>query len=114
MPKNNWRPELYRLLAWLGAGALLGWISGLSAWAMLAALAAYTLQLLWQVHRLERWLAGEHTAEPPEAKGLWGDLFDALYRRQQRARRERERLHGLVTYLRESFTSLPYGAVMIA
>jgi two-component system phosphate regulon sensor histidine kinase PhoR len=114
MQNSNWLSELYRLLSWLGAGALIGWLSGLGAWAMLAAVIAYTLQLLWQVHRLQAWLAGDYATEPPEAKGLWGDLFDALYRRQQRSRRERERLHGLVAYLRESFTSLPYGAVMIA
>jgi two-component system phosphate regulon sensor histidine kinase PhoR len=113
MYNSNWLSELYRLLLWLGAGAIVGWLTGLGAWVMLVAVTAYALNLLWQVRRLQIWLAGDFAAEPPEAGGLWGAVFDELYRRQQRSRRERERLHGLVTYLRESFTSLPYGAVMI-
>jgi two-component system phosphate regulon sensor histidine kinase PhoR len=39
--------------------------------------------------------------------------MDSLYRQQQKERRERVRLRALISYLRESFMSLPYGAVMI-
>ena len=39
--------------------------------------------------------------------------MDSLYRMQQKDRRERVRLRALIGYLRESFASLPYGAVMI-
>jgi two-component system phosphate regulon sensor histidine kinase PhoR len=62
---------------------------------------------------LQQWLALRSSIEPPEASGMWGEVMDGLYRMQQKYRRERVRLRALISYLRESFTSLPYGAVII-
>ncbi|HEY3698150.1 MAG TPA: phosphate regulon sensor histidine kinase PhoR [Spongiibacteraceae bacterium] len=113
MLTNNWKSELYRLLLWLGGALLIGWLLDLTPWMLALAACAFAARSIYHLHRLQQWLAHRSAIEPPEAGGLWGEVMDGLYRMQQKDRRERVRLRALISYLRESFTSLPYGAVMI-
>jgi two-component system phosphate regulon sensor histidine kinase PhoR len=113
MLNSHWASELYRFVLILLVAALVGWIFDLTGWSLALAASGYALWSLFQLHRLQRWLASGAGNEPPEAKGLWGEVLDGLYRLQQRDRKERGRLRAMVSYLRESFSSLPYGAVML-
>lgn len=113
MLTNNWKSELYRLLLWLGGALLIGWLLDLTPWMLAFAACAFAARSIYHLHHLQQWLAHRSALEPPEAGGLWGEVMDGLYRMQQKDRRERVRLRALISYLRESFTSLPYGAVMI-
>ena len=113
MLNSHWASELYRLALILLVAMGIGWLLDLTGWIVALAASSYALWQLHQLHQLQRWLAGGASSDPPEAKGLWGEVLDGLYRLQQRDRKERGRLRALVNYLRESFSSLPYGAVMI-
>lgn len=113
MLTNNWKSEFYRLLLWLGAGLVVGWLLNVTAWAVAAAACGFAARSIYKLHQLQQWLAHRSSIEPPEASGMWGEVMDGLYRMQQKYRRERVRLRALISYLRESFTSLPYGAVII-
>jgi two-component system phosphate regulon sensor histidine kinase PhoR len=113
MLTNNWKSELYRLLLWLGAALVIGWLIDLVPWALAAAATAFAARSIYHLHQLQHWMSHRSAVEPPEAGGLWGEVMDSLYRMQQKDRRERVRLRALISYLRESFASLPYGAVMI-
>ncbi len=113
MLNSHWASELYRFAVIVLVAAGIGWLLGFVGWAVAIASAGYVLWLLHHLHQLQRWLSSGASSDPPEAKGLWGEVLDGLYRLQQRDRRERGRLRALVNYLRESFSSLPYGAVMI-
>lgn len=113
MLTNNWKSELYRLLLWLGAGLIIGWLLNITPWAVALAACGFAARSIYKLHQLQQWLALRSSIEPPEASGMWGEVMDGLYRMQQKYRRERVRLRALISYLRESFTSLPYGAVII-
>ena len=113
MLTNTWKSELYRLLLWLSGALLIGWLLGLTPWALAIAACGFAARSIYHLHQLQQWLSHRPGIEPPEAGGLWGEVMDSLYRLQQKDRRERVRLRALIGYLRESFTSLPYGAVMI-
>ncbi len=113
MLTSTWKSELYRLLLWLAVALLIGWLLDLIPWALALAACAYSGRSIYHLHVLSRWLSQRTSTEPPEAGGLWGVVMDGLYRHQQKDRRERVRLRALISYLRESFMSLPYGAVMI-
>jgi two-component system phosphate regulon sensor histidine kinase PhoR len=113
MLTNNWKSELYRLLLWLAAGVIVGWLLNLTLWAVALAACGFAARSIYKLHQLQQWLAHRSSIEPPEASGMWGEVMDGLYRMQQKYRRERVRLRALISYLRESFTSLPYGAVII-
>lgn len=113
MLTNSWKSETYRLLLWLGAALVVGWLLNLIPWALAVAAIAFASRGIYRLHQLQQWLTHRSSVEPPEAGGLWGEVMDSLYRMQQKDRRERVRLRALISYLRESFTSLPYGAVMV-
>lgn len=110
---TSWRSELTLLAAALGGGLLVGWLLGHPILGAAAGATLFSLRSIVNLRALHQWLNYTTDNEPPEARGLWGDLFDSLYRLQRSGRSERERLRGLVNYMRESFSSLPYGAVMI-
>jgi two-component system phosphate regulon sensor histidine kinase PhoR len=113
MLTNNWKSELYRLLLWLGAGLIVGWLLNAAPWGVALGACGFAIRSIYKLHQLQQWLALRSSIEPPEASGMWGEVMDGLYRMQQKYRRERVRLRALISYLRESFTSLPYGAVII-
>jgi two-component system phosphate regulon sensor histidine kinase PhoR len=113
MLTNNWKSEFYRLLLWLGAGLIIGWLLNVAPWGVALAACGFAARCIYKLHQLQQWLALRSSIEPPEASGMWGEVMDGLYRMQQKYRRERVRLRALISYLRESFTSLPYGAVII-
>ncbi|MDX9875695.1 MAG: phosphate regulon sensor histidine kinase PhoR [Spongiibacteraceae bacterium] len=113
MRNPSWRTELTLLAALLMAGLLAGWLLGRPALGAAIGATLFGLRAIANLRSLHTWLTQNVDSEPPEARGLWGDLFDALYRLQRRGRSERERLRRLVDYMRESFSSLPYGAVML-
>jgi two-component system, OmpR family, phosphate regulon sensor histidine kinase PhoR len=113
MLTNNWKSEFYRLLLWLIAGLFIGWLFNITPWAVAVAACGFAVRSIYKLHQLQQWLAHRSSIEPPEASGMWGEVMDGLYRMQQKYRRERVRLRALISYLRESFTTLPYGAVII-
>ena len=107
------RPELWHLSVWLLAGLLLGF--WLDAWLgmLCLVLLTYLLMQLRQLARLVRWLERDDGAEPPEAGGLWGRLFDILWRRQRTAQSEIHRLQGRLARIEESGQALRDGVVMV-
>lgn len=107
------KAELSRLAFWMAVATLFGWLLGWPVTAAFVAIITYALLQLWHANRLLLWLRTEGEGERPEAFGIWGALFDYLGRWQQRNRGERERLEATIDYLRESFMSLPFGAVML-
>jgi len=90
------RAALYRLSALFLFCLLLGWASGYWGWVFALALLLHGLVYLWQVSRLARWLQAPQESSVPQARGLWGELFDALYRRERRQQKEQARLKRII------------------
>ena len=68
---------------------------------------------LWQAHRAARWADSPLETPVPEARGVWGAVFSALYRRT-RARNERQRdLATTVDRFRNAVEALPDGMVIL-
>jgi two-component system phosphate regulon sensor histidine kinase PhoR len=99
---------LYFILA-VGVGLLVGELR----WVLIAAMGAYIIWSLSQVLRLQRWLAHpDMTRDPPESRGLWGELFDGLYKMQRRHLRAQDRQQALFNRIQESTNSLRDGVIM--
>lgn len=72
--------------------------------------------LFWQlcnIARLEIWLRKNRGFEPPGGRGLWADIFGALYNRQRRHRVHRQRLGAALQAFRESTDAVPDGVVVM-
>jgi len=110
---NSWLKELSRFL-WLGlvvaiVGVLFGHVTGM--------LLLYTLGYLgwyfYNLKRLETWLHKGKKSEPPHAGGLWGEMFNGIYRLQQRSRKRNKRLVKFLNRFRETTGALPYGVIVL-
>ncbi len=111
--RRTWYSELAQFL-WFGAAvALLGVLAG----HVLLALWLYTLVYLgWyfnNLRRLETWLRRGRKFTPPEARGLWGEVFNGIYRLQQRNRKRRKRLVKLLNRFRETTGAMPDGVIVL-
>lgn len=112
---TNWRAALIRrYLLWLVACLLIGLITGHYGWALAAGLAVQLLWTLRQVLRLRRWLAQDDPDQaPPEAYGLWGEVFDAIYRLQRRQLKSKARLQAVIDRVQESTAALEDAVIML-
>ncbi|WP_292256627.1 phosphate regulon sensor histidine kinase PhoR [Marinospirillum sp.] len=104
--------ELRRLLLLLVLGALAGWVLGYPLVGALLGSLYFSLIHIRQLWRLHNWLQ-KPQAEPPETKGLWGEIFDAIYHYQRQQLKSQFRLKQTLDRIQESSQALKDGVVMI-
>ncbi|WP_428772296.1 phosphate regulon sensor histidine kinase PhoR [Vibrio sp.] len=108
----TWKKLAWELAFFYTPWVLVGWIFGYLPWLLLA---ATVLQLLWHLHnqlRFSAWLWDEKRLTPPSGSGNWENLFNGIYRLQQRQRRKRKELTNLIRRFRNGAESLPDAVVV--
>ncbi|MGM0412506.1 MAG: phosphate regulon sensor histidine kinase PhoR [Pseudomonadota bacterium] len=110
---NRWSTELGRvgLLALLGLG--LGLFTPWPLVPVILVVAGYLGWHLYNIARLQRWLYASGQGEPPQAQGIWEDIFNGLYRRQIRQRKRRKRLNRLIHRFEESAAAMPDATIIL-
>ncbi|RRJ82513.1 phosphate regulon sensor histidine kinase PhoR [Aestuariirhabdus litorea] len=114
--KRNWQRRLMGNLAWLVvAGLALGALTGAYGWSLLLVTAIYLGWMLRNLMRILHWVNvfDEERSPPPESVGIWGDLFDALYRLQRRDQQDQERLRSIIQRIQDSTAALRDAVVMV-
>ena len=109
--RPNWRTSLQTPLIVL-ALALVGYAVDMLQMTLLLVFSVLVVYWAWQVYRLERWLENSRIA-PPEARGVWGRLFDHIYRLQRQSKETQGRLESSVNYLQDSLKQLRDAAIII-
>ncbi|MBI3917432.1 MAG: phosphate regulon sensor histidine kinase PhoR [Betaproteobacteria bacterium] len=95
----------------LAVSALLGAGSG---WAVFSCVVVVLLaHHLRQLRALRAWLQGADRGAVPEDDGLWGDVFEALYRRERDAAQREQELALTLTRFRETVQAFPDGVVVL-
>ncbi|HAV88094.1 MAG TPA: PAS domain-containing sensor histidine kinase [Pseudomonas sp.] len=112
---RDWQGALVRkLLLLLGVCLLLGLATGEYGWALALGALGYLAWTLYQVLRLQRWLkSSEPDSPPPDAVGLWGDVFDSLYQMQRRDLRLRGQLQAVIDRVQGSTAALKDAVIML-
>ena len=111
--REAWRAESVRALLWAAFGVAVGLYSGSWAWGLLAAVLPLLAFHLGQLRRLVEWLAVGKLSELPEARGLWGQVFEGIYDLKRRNRKRKKRLVAIVAEFQASTAALPDAAVVI-
>jgi len=102
-----------RLLVTVVIGCGLGWLFG-SLWAGLAtALALHLAWVLATLFRLEWWLRHRSYADPPDLRGVWGEIVAQIVRMHRRKRFHKQRFVQLMRQLQRSTAALPSGVVIL-
>jgi two-component system phosphate regulon sensor histidine kinase PhoR len=90
----------------LGIG--LGW-----AQALLLALAPLLVRHLWNLFKLAHLIRRQHRLVPPFPLGVWGDIYRAIGKYQQRGRKGRKRQLRFFRRFREAANSVPDALVVL-
>ncbi len=76
-------------------------------------LLVYLFWHLRQLVRLVQWLAQNELDMPPDASGLWGDIFRHLYRIQRHNRHRQEKLIVVLNRYKESTEAMPDATIIL-
>ena len=103
-----------QMLVWiLVLFGLLGLALEQLAWSFVLGLTVYLFWSLRQTIRLHQWLFQHYSGEDiPQSHGLWGDLFDGLYRLQKRNQETENQLKAMIKRIRTSTNALKDAVIM--
>ncbi len=110
---NPWPTEALRLAGLVGIGVVVGLFVGQPLTGLLVAGAFYAGMQMRQLARLERWLRRGRSFRPPRANGLWGMIFDNIYRLQRRHRSRRRRLVQLLDRVKAASNAMPDATIVL-
>lgn len=105
--------EIYLVTAFAGAGILLAVVGVGGRWIWPLALGPYLVRNLYYLVHLSIRIHQQHLLVPPFPRGLWGGLYRAIARYQQRRRRQRSRQLRFTRRFREAANSVPDALVVL-
>jgi two-component system phosphate regulon sensor histidine kinase PhoR len=110
---SPWTREFWRLCALLGLALTIGAIIGQVLIAFTAAVISYLSWHLYQLYKLERWFANGQKKDPPDAKGIWGDVFYQVYRLRIKSRNSKRKLADILKRFQKSTAAMPDATVVL-
>ncbi|REG83917.1 phosphate regulon sensor histidine kinase PhoR [Marinomonas pollencensis] len=110
--KFIWRQSIIRWLLGLIACLVIGFSIGHIILVVLIYLLGSLYHQLYQLYQFHSWLRYSGKAPPPEASGIWGDIFDAVYRLQKKQRKSKRRMQQALTRIEHSTAALKEGVIM--
>jgi two-component system phosphate regulon sensor histidine kinase PhoR len=110
---QGFKTELHRLLTIILCSGLVGFFTGHSRDALLLGLSLYTLWLLRQMYRLNLWILRRDQDAPPEADGIWGEIFDNIYQLQRHQQLETQNLQAVIKRISEITSALKDGIIIL-
>jgi len=105
--------EIWRVIILTGLCIGFGLINGYLLLTLLAGGSLYMGWMLWQIYQLDRWIIAREPGIPPDASGIWGDIFDRIYHLQRRREREALRLQSVLNRVQETVAALPDGVILL-
>ncbi|MBL6751361.1 MAG: phosphate regulon sensor histidine kinase PhoR [Nevskia sp.] len=106
--------EVLRAAFWVAISAYAGHRFG-NAWAGACAGLLLRLSLhLRYLFMLRAWLERPKQIRLPTSRGVWGDVFEALFDLQKRNRKRKKKLAAILAEFQASTEALPDGAVVLA
>ena len=105
--------EFWRLIGLLLGFSLIGFLTGQIILFLFLALLIYLSWHLYNLYRLEQWFNHGKHFYPPEATGIWGEVFYHFYRLQQSNRKRKRKLSAMLKRFRKSTAAMPDAAVVL-
>ncbi len=93
--------------------SVIGITIGYLTWALIIGGLFYMAWMFSQIRRLDHWLNDPHQTPPPDASGIWGEIFDRIYKLQQSQKKEKRQLQHLVNRVQEATSALRDGVILL-
>lgn len=114
---NQSKLNFFNEFIWIAAGLIALLLFGYAVelpWLFFSlGLLIYLFWHLRQLVRLVRWLSQNELDMPPDASGLWGDIFRHLYRIQRHNRHRQEKLMLVLNRYKESTEAMPDATIIL-
>lgn len=110
---RGFHAELKRVALFTALCITFGLINGYVMLTLIVGGSLYMFWMLWQIRQLDEWLNQRRKSTPPEASGIWSDIFESIYRLQKRQERESERVRQVLTRVQETTGALPDGVMLL-
>jgi two-component system phosphate regulon sensor histidine kinase PhoR len=107
------RDEIQRILVIASLALLVGFLAHQMTRALLVAGFFYTCWLLYQTRNFYLWLESNMENQPPDSGGIWGDIFDGMYRMRQSNIRAKEQMQQQLDRVQEFTSALQSGIVLL-
>ena len=110
---REWKNELRQFLLLIAIGFFLGYLAGYPGWGISLILLPYCYWLLRRTRALIYWLQENLDHPPPESTGVWGSIYDHLYRQQQQQAANVRRLMNIINRAQESTNAIRDAVVVL-
>jgi len=108
------RDEINRIIIITLLALVVGLLTGHLAHAILIAGFVYTGWLLYQTRNFYLWLESRMENTPPESSGIWGDIFDGMYRMRQSNIRAQQQMQLQLDRVQQFTSALQSGIVLLS
>lgn len=111
---SPWRREFWRLALLLAVAGGMSGLIGEPAWGLCAGLGVYLAWHLWQLRRLELWLAGRGKRLDDSRLDIWAEVAAQVLRIKRRSQKRKRRLSSILKQFLRSTAALPDGTVVLS
>ncbi|HBR98833.1 MAG TPA: phosphate regulon sensor histidine kinase PhoR [Gammaproteobacteria bacterium] len=109
-----WEIERWRLGLTVLMVPVIGWLTGYWILAFLLPISSYIAWNLYQLYRLERWLAsGVKPRNAPDAGGIWALIVQHIHRNERADKKRKKRYKELLNRMNTAIAALPGAAVVL-
>ena len=110
---NPWIKEFWRVIT-LGFLALaFGLIIDQAPITLLCAVLLYLGWHIYNLYRLQHWISQRQTTSPPDAQGIWGEVFYHIYKLQRSNRKRKKKLANMLARFQESTSAMPDATLVL-
>ncbi len=110
---HGFKAEIRRLIVILIICLSVGLLSHKLSWLLLLGMSYYIITMLYQMRRLNQWLLYTSHEEPPEAGGIWGEIFDNIHHLQRHQQIETKNLQAVIRRIQEITSALKDGIIIL-
>ena len=110
---NPWIDEAWRIAAFVVIALVIGLFIGQLALPVLLVVLGYLGWHLRNLRLLQRWLQEGKRFHPPDSVGVWEDVFQDIYRLQQRNRKRKRKLGKMLNRFQEATEAMPDATVVL-
>ena len=110
--KQAWRDALRYLILSLLLAWFIGFLFDQAALTIIVMLGVVVIWQFRQLYRLQKWLLKDD-GEPPESSGIWGSVFDDIYKLMRHQQRSQNRLKAVLKRVQDSTEALKDGVLMV-
>ncbi|TDO97506.1 phosphate regulon sensor histidine kinase PhoR [Marinomonas balearica] len=110
--KRIWKQALLNWVVGFVATFAIGFVLGNIALALLLYVLVSLAWQMYQLYQFHSWLRRSGKASPPETSGIWGEVFDAVYRLQKKQRKSKRKMRQALNRIENSTAALKEGVIM--